>query len=142
MEHVKHPTLAPEQLHGQSILEKKPPSHAPRQRGRLFVSEKGSNGSFILRLRPEGGLRSEDVVRTPTTKLTQADPDLGEIGSPEGRALNQDEVDRIRLNTAGERQLTGCALTLDVVRPWVVAPPRAGRRPAPERSARHQRPPR
>src|SRR5258708_34929652 len=112
MEHVKHPTLAPEQLHGQTILERKPPAHAPRERGRLFVIDKRSDGSFILRLRPEVEPHSQGVARGPRADDAQPDEDPGETLASEGRALNQNEVDRIRANTAGERQLTGCALTL------------------------------
>ena len=137
MEHVKHPTLAPELLHGQTILERKPTSQGPRQRGRLFVSDKKADGSFILRLRPEPELRSE--VGRPTTEA-QAEP--GESVSPEGRLLFQSEVDRIRANSDGERQLTGCAFTLDVVRGWVTIPANVGKGSGSERSSFRGRPPR
>ena len=127
MEHVKHPTLGSELLHGQTILERKSGSQ-PRQRGRLFVSDKKPDGSFILRFRPEPEHRSQIAGRTSTTDA-EPDPEPTGSDSSEGRLLLQSEVDRIRANSGGERQLTGCAFTLDVVRKWAPAPASAAQRP-------------
>jgi hypothetical protein len=101
------------------------------------VSDKKADGSFILRLRPEPELRSE--VGRPTIQA-QAEP--GESVSPEGRLLLQSEVDRIRANSDGERQLTGCAFTLDVVRGWVTIPANVDKGSGSERSSFRGRPPR
>lgn len=138
MDYVKHPTLPPALLHGQTMLERKSPS-ASRQTGRLFVSDKRPDGSFVLKFRPELALCSQDVVRRPTTEA-QPDPESGGIVPPEGRLLCQNEVDGIRANTDGERQLTGCAFTLDLVRARLTPRVTAGPRPGGERSS-FRRPP-
>lgn len=129
MDYVKHPTLPPELLHGQTMLERKPASHAPRQRGRLFVSEKRPEGSFVLKFRLE---------------ITGAEPDQHseQIGPPDGRLLCQNEVDRIRANTNGERQLTGCAFTLDPVGVKLSGRVSGATRSSRERSSFRDRPPR
>jgi hypothetical protein len=127
MDYVKHPTLSPELLHGLTMLERKPASHASRQRGRLFVSDKRPDGSFVLRFRPEP---------------TRAEPDQQseQIVPAEGRPLCQNEVDRIRANTDGERQLTGCAFTLDSVGAKLSARVSGATRPSREGSSFRGRP--
>jgi hypothetical protein len=128
MDYVKHPTLPPELLHGQTMLERQPPSHAPRQRGRLFVSDKRPDGSFVLKFRPETAGAEPDQLSEQTV-------------TPEGRPLCQNEVDRIRANTDGERQLTGCAFTLDPVGAKLSARVSGATRPSRERSSFRDRPP-
>lgn len=104
------------------------------------MSDKRPDGSYVLIFRPELELGSEDVVRRPKTE-DGPDEEPEETVSPAGRLLSQKEVDRIRVNTDGERQLTGCALTLDVVRarpsPRVTPP----RRPGNKWSSSRNRPP-
>jgi hypothetical protein len=106
---------------------------------RMLGGDKRPDGSFVLIFRPELALCSQDVVRRPTTEA-QPDPASGEIVPPEERLLCQNEVDRIRANTDGERQLTGFAFTLDLVRARLTPRVTVGPRPGDERSS-FRRPP-
>ena len=113
MYYVKHATLAPEQLHGQTMIQKQPASAGARIIGRLFVSNKNRDGSFTLRFRSHADTSAADL--TPGLAKSDPDSESEELASQDGRVLLQSEVNRIRANSNGERQLTGCAFTLEPV---------------------------